>query len=113
MCFQEVEMKKSLKPLREFMTSHGFEGVVQEKKGVEVGNATFFKRKHCELVWSQHRSRSLLVGLRLRGGHDVYIANLHLEAGDEAYDHSQRNSQLVSSLRRLQERKPAYTIVCG
>lgn len=113
LCFQEVDRALFLSPLCDTLSAYGFTAVVQERKGFPVVNATFFKSRRLRHSWSDHRSRALLVGLLLANGHEIVIGNVHLEAGAEKVDHAQRRAQLTSALRRLQERKPSYAVICG
>jgi len=109
MCFQEVDLGESLMALREFLSAHGYTAVVQERKGFPVVTATFFKASLFRLLWSQHRSRALIIGLALADGRELCVANVHLEAGGGERNENQRKAQLTSVLKRVS----GNTIVCG
>jgi len=109
LCFQEVDLDKSLTEIREFLSAHGYTAVVQERKEFPVVTATFFKASRLRLLWSQHRSRALVVGLALADGREFCVANVHLEAGGGDRNENQRNAQLTSVLKRI----GGNTIVCG
>lgn len=109
MCFQEVDLGESLKEIREFLSAHGYTAVVQERKEFPVVTATFFKASLFRLLWSQHRSRALIIGLALADGRELCVANVHLEAGGGDRNENQRKAQLTSVLKRVS----GNTIVCG
>lgn len=64
-------------------------------------------------MWTQHRSRALLLGLQLPDGREVAVGNVHLQARSGSENEAQRQAQLDSALRRLCDRGPWSTIVCG
>jgi len=108
-CLQEVDLSNSLAEITSTLAAHGFTAVVQDRKGFNVVNATFFQARKLRLVWTQHRSRALLVGLTLPNGRELSIANVHLEAGSEMQNESQRRAQLKSVLKRVR----GNIVVCG
>jgi len=103
----------ALQEVQQLMAAHGFNALVQDRKGFAVVNATFFKASRFQLVWSDHRSRVLLCSLLLPDGRELGIANVHLEASAGARNEAQRASQLKSALRRLRSRASWCEVVCG
>jgi len=109
LCFQEVDVTKSLADVREILSGLGFACVLQERHGFLMVNATFYKTRRLSLQWAEHRSRALVVGLALNDGREIAVANLHLEAGGDSRNEKQRVSQLSSVLKRVGR----TSIVCG
>jgi len=113
-CVQELDTSCSAREeVQRLMAAHGFDAVVQDRKGFPVVNATFFKASRFHLSWSEHRSRVLLCTLTLPDGRELGIANVHLQAGAAPCDETQRASQLKSALRRLRSRASCCEVVCG
>lgn len=108
-CLQEVDVKKSLAEISDVLKSCGFTAVVQDRKGFPVVNVTFFKHARFRLLWTQPRSRALVVGLALPDGSDLCVANVHLEAGGAGSNERQRNAQLASVLKRVS----GASVICG
>jgi hypothetical protein len=98
--------------LRETLATKGFQEVLQEKVHT-LTCVTFFKTARLKLIWSQSRSRALLAGFALPDGRELGIANVHLQAGPNHQDESQRMSQLQSVLSRLNRCRPWCQVVCG
>ena len=100
-----------------FFDALGFEGVMQNhsKRSAthQTGNATFFRRSHFALAWTDHRSRALLVGLKTTAepAHTLAVANVHLEG--HYLEHHTRASQVKSMLKQLEKKSSDACIVCG
>eukprot|EP00443_Scrippsiella_acuminata_P056824 CAMPEP_0115393920 /NCGR_PEP_ID=MMETSP0271-20121206/11999_1 /TAXON_ID=71861 /ORGANISM="Scrippsiella trochoidea, Strain CCMP3099" /LENGTH=477 /DNA_ID=CAMNT_0002817575 /DNA_START=38 /DNA_END=1468 /DNA_ORIENTATION=+ len=92
-----------LKPLSEV----GYEGLMQnDRKRTEeqpCGNATFWKKCRLQLQWADHRSRTLIAGLRLLDGlgvgGELAVINAHLESSQAKSE--ARASQLHSALGKV------------
>lgn len=116
LCVQELDVERGVnEEMRRALGRRGFEGVVQERRGFPVVNATFYKASRLKLAWVEHRSRALLCGLVLPDGRELCVVNVHLEAGNGVDNEAQRASQLTSALRRLRARASASwsQVVCG
>jgi endonuclease/exonuclease/phosphatase family metal-dependent hydrolase len=111
MCFQEVDVNYALADIVEILGNHGFTAVVQERKGHPVVNATFFNSSRLKVMWTQHRSRALLVNFLSMTGREVCIGNVHLEAGSGNQNESQRRTQLTSAVKRICG--SPISIICG
>lgn len=109
LCFQEVDLETALAEISSVLDENGFIAVIQDRQRFPVVNATFFKASRLRLVWTQHRSRALVVGLAFPDGRQLSVANVHLEAGGHENNEKQRNAQLASVLKRVH----GPTVVCG
>jgi len=108
-CFQEVDLVSSLADISEILNAYGFKAIVQEKKGFQVVNVTFFKASRLQVSWTQHRNRALIANFVLPDTSEICIANVHLEAGAAAENEKQRQAQLASVLKRAH----GNIVVCG
>lgn len=109
LCFQEVDLLSSFADISEILHVYGFMAVVQERKGFQVVNVTFFKASRLQVSWTQHRSRALITNFVLPDQSQVCVANVHLEAGASAENEKQRQSQLASVLKRVR----GNIVICG
>lgn len=113
LCFQEAERSRVLCELHAMLAPLGFLAVETTRSETLV-NVTF-KMERLTLVWVNPRSRVLLVGLALRDGRVVGVANVHLESGQgpQQRAESQRQAQMSTALSRMRACKPFCSIVCG
>ena len=108
-CLQEVEVSHFDDVLVAFFREMGYQGVMQNngKRSPThcTGNATFYRVAKFEMVWEEHRSRALAIGLRVRASHSsakiLALANVHLDALIKHHD--RRFSQLKSLTKQLQK----------
>ena len=120
-CLQEVMFTAFESDFAPFFARLGFDAVMQSSNSRasthQTGNATFFRRSKFALEWEDHRSRTLLVGLRMLcrdTAHHVAVANVHLEGHHLAHD--KRFQQLQSTLKQLAKRHTqpdSHAIVTG
>eukprot|EP00301_Raphidiophrys_heterophryoidea_P028094 c9977_g1_i1.p1 GENE.c9977_g1_i1~~c9977_g1_i1.p1 ORF type:complete len:413 (+),score=92.56 c9977_g1_i1:2-1240(+) len=144
-CLQEVEFQVFEDELAPFLASLGYNGVMQDcqtrKESQETGNATFFKSDKFALVWSEHRSRTLVVGLSItdtntntnanttnnnttntndtttqlqQADHNqnvIAVGNCHLEGHPSLS--KERLGQMQSMLRHMEKHPLKTLIICG
>jgi mRNA deadenylase 3'-5' endonuclease subunit Ccr4 len=105
------------------LAARGYSGVVQSVKSKgkgsndhPVGLATFFRTSKFQLVWQEHRSRCMALGLVFvqpssQPQHCIAVANVHLESAWKKYNI--RFQQLKSLFDQLQKHTFTSVIVLG
>eukprot|EP00928_Gymnodinium_smaydae_P093016 TRINITY_DN77035_c0_g1_i1.p1 TRINITY_DN77035_c0_g1~~TRINITY_DN77035_c0_g1_i1.p1 ORF type:complete len:364 (-),score=38.50 TRINITY_DN77035_c0_g1_i1:377-1468(-) len=113
-CLQELDVSLGVhQAFCDMLSSHGFIGVVQQRQKATIVNATYVKASRFQVTWTEHRSRVLLCALQTAEGHEVCVANVHLEAGDNLAKDAQRVSQLSSALKYMKSRSAWCNVICG
>eukprot|EP00929_Paragymnodinium_shiwhaense_P102350 TRINITY_DN65560_c0_g1_i1.p1 TRINITY_DN65560_c0_g1~~TRINITY_DN65560_c0_g1_i1.p1 ORF type:complete len:487 (+),score=69.67 TRINITY_DN65560_c0_g1_i1:94-1554(+) len=104
---QEVDFEVFETSFQGLLSEAGYEGLMQNAKNrteeQPCGNATFWKRDRLQLAWTEHRSRTLVTGLRLQvglnAGRELAFINAHLESSQAKSE--ARASQLHSALGKV------------
>jgi len=113
---QEIDFATWEDSLLAPLSQAGYDGLIQNNgKRTEAqpcGNATLWKKGKLQLQWEEHRSRTLIAGLRLHEpGVLVAIINAHLESSPAKCQ--ARASQLHSALGKVAQRGADATILGG
>eukprot|EP00931_Biecheleriopsis_adriatica_P088903 TRINITY_DN63127_c0_g1_i1.p1 TRINITY_DN63127_c0_g1~~TRINITY_DN63127_c0_g1_i1.p1 ORF type:complete len:471 (-),score=38.73 TRINITY_DN63127_c0_g1_i1:386-1798(-) len=113
---QEVDFDTFDEAFLQPLSIIGYDGLIQDSpKRAEAqpcGNATFWRRDKLELVWSDHRSRTLLTEFRTSvgmGSQALIVINAHLESSQEKF--SSRAAQVHSALEKAVRRNPSASLI--
>jgi len=113
---QEVDFDTFDEAFEQPLAKMGYDGLMQDspKRTDEqpCGNATFWRRGKLELLWSDHRSRVLLTGFRIKtveGKNALTVVNAHLESSQQKF--SSRASQINSALEKAMRRDPKASLI--
>lgn len=113
---QEVDIGTFHEDFAEPLAAAGYAGLMQNHKkrsaSQPCGNATFWRRDLLEKVWEDHRSRTLLLGFKLRHSaspREIVFINAHLEATQSKT--GTRAQQVHSSLERAAKTSSEAAVV--
>lgn len=113
-CLQEVQVDL-WQDFYEMFREHDYNGVIQNvTRGHNVASALLIKDScPLQLERMESRSRVLIAVLQdpKHDDHKVYLANVHLEAGEKEGDNMQRYHQLKSLFKRLSRQIQADDIM--
>jgi len=116
---QEVDFSTFEEAFQLPLAKLGYEALMQDNPkrtdAQPCGNATFWRRDKFELMWSEHRSRTLLTGFKIKAvkaNNTLTVINAHLESSQEKF--SGRAAQVHSALEKAGRHDPgASTILVG